>query len=66
MYVHIVQVSTVIYLFEMLTLSMFQVYDCNTGTQLKSYRGQPAAASTLCSVGKFFLNVVDEMKIATK
>lgn len=29
-----------------------QVYDCDTGTQLKSYRGQPVAASTLCSVGR--------------
>ncbi|KAG0715390.1 WD repeat-containing protein 18 [Chionoecetes opilio] len=28
-----------------------QVYDCDAGTQLKSYRGQPAASSTLCSVG---------------
>lgn len=32
---------------------MFQVYDCDIGTQLKSYRGQPVASSTLCSVGKF-------------
>lgn len=28
-----------------------QVYDSATGTQLKSYRGLPAASSSLCSVG---------------